>query len=74
MVLDSGFKPTKAIFVTFRNNITIHLNNILEHELDINSVCKDFLHTIEDGKNYKTKYYNWMPLFQLGLKLIVKGQ
>lgn len=35
---------------TTRNNVTMHLNNILEHELDRNSVCKDFLHTAEDWK------------------------
>ena len=46
------------LFGTTRNNITIHLNNILEKELNINSVCKEFLHTACDSKNYKTKYYN----------------
>lgn len=38
----------------------MHLNNILEHELDRNLVCKYFLHTAEDGKNYKTKYFRLM--------------
>ncbi len=38
------------LFDTTRNNVTMHLNNILEHELDRNSVCKDFLHTAEDWK------------------------
>lgn len=51
-------KLIAELFDTSRNNIIMHLNNILEHELDKNSVCKDFLHTAEDGKNYKTKYYN----------------
>lgn len=46
------------LFGTTRNNITMHLTNILEEELKENSVYKEFLHTAEDGKNYKTKYYN----------------
>ena len=32
------------------------------------SVCKDFLHTAEDGKNYKTKYYNLDAIIAVGLK------
>lgn len=28
----------------------MYLGNILENELDRNSVCKDFLHTASDGK------------------------
>jgi hypothetical protein len=47
------------LFQTSRNNITMHIRNIfLEGELEENSVCKDFLHTATDGKNYMTKYYN----------------
>ena len=47
----------------------MHLNNILEHELDRNSVCKDFLHTAEDGKKYKTKYYNLDAVIAVGFKV-----
>ncbi len=47
-------KLIAELFETTRNNITMHLNNILNNELDKNSVCKDFLHTARDGKNYKT--------------------
>ena len=39
------------LFGTTRNNITMHLRDILSKELDENSVCKNFLHTAEDGKN-----------------------
>ena len=35
----------------------MHLSNVFEKELSENSVCKEFLHTARDGKNYKTKYY-----------------
>lgn len=62
-------KLISELFGTTRNNITMHLNNILEHELDRNSVCKDFLHTAEDGKNYKTKYYNLDAIISVGFKI-----
>lgn len=62
-------KLIAELFGTTRNNITMHLNNILEQELDKNSVCKDFLHTAEDGKNYKTKYYNLDAIIAVGFKV-----
>lgn len=42
-------KLMAELFGTTRNNITIHLSNIFEKELNENSVCKEFLHTAEDG-------------------------
>ncbi|MDR3267864.1 MAG: hypothetical protein LBT83_02205 [Tannerella sp.] len=46
------------LFLTSRPNITRHIKNILEEgELQEISVCKDFLHTAADGKNYNTKNY-----------------
>jgi len=43
------------LFQTSRPNITMHIKNILEEgELQEVSVCKDFLHTAADGKNYNT--------------------
>ena len=51
-------KLMAELFGTTRNNITMHIKDIFSNELDKNSVCKDFLHTAEDGKKYKTKYYN----------------
>ena len=62
-------KLIAELFDTTRNNVTMHLNNILEHELDRNSVCKDFLHTAEDGKKYKTKYYNLDAVIAVGFKV-----
>lgn len=41
------------LFVTTRNNITMHISNVFEKELSENSVCKEFLHTARDGKNIK---------------------
>jgi len=62
-------KLMAALFGTTRNNITMHLTNILEKELDENSVCKEFLHTASDGKNYKTKYYNLDAIIAVGFKV-----
>lgn len=43
------------LFQTSRANITLHISNIFkENELDRISVCKDYLLTAPDGKNYKT--------------------
>lgn len=38
-------------------------------ELNENSVCKDFLHTARDEKNYKTKYYNLDVIIAVGFKV-----
>lgn len=62
-------KLIAELFNTSRNNVTMHLNNILTHELDKDSVCKYFLHTAEDGKNYKTKYYNLDAIISVGFKI-----
>ena len=57
------------LFGTTRNNITMHLTNIFNNELNKDSVCKDFLHTASDGKNYKTKYYNLDVIIAVGFKI-----
>lgn len=62
-------KLMAELFRTTRNNITIHLSNIFEKELSENSVCKEFLHTARDGKNYKTKYYNLDVIIVVGFKV-----
>ncbi len=62
-------KLIAELFDTTRNNVTMHLGNILENELDKNSVCKDFLHTAGDGKKYKTKYYNLDAIISVGFKI-----
>ena len=61
------------LYSTSRPNITMHIKNIFEeNELDENSVCKEFLQTAKDGKNYKTKYYNLDLIISLGYR--VKSQ
>ena len=62
-------KLMAELFGTTRNNITIHLSNIFEKELSENSVCKEFLHTARDEKNYKTKYYNLDAIIAVGFKV-----
>ena len=58
------------LFQTSRENVTMHLKNIFEEdELDKNSVCKDFLHTAEDGKNYNTQYYNLDAILAVGYRV-----
>ena len=62
-------KLMAELFGTTRNNITMHLKDIFSKELNENSVCKKFLHTAEDGKNYNTKYYNLDVIIAVGFKI-----
>ena len=62
-------KLMAELFGTTRSNITMHLSNVFEKELSENSVCKEFLHTARDGKNYKTKYYNLDVIIAVGFKV-----
>lgn len=62
-------KLMAELFGTTRNNITMHLKDIFSKELKEDSVCKDFLHTAEDGKNYNTKYYNLDVIIAVGFKV-----
>jgi len=58
------------LYQTSRPNITMHIKNILEEgELQEVSVCKEFLHTAADGKNYNTKYYNLDMIISLGYRI-----
>ncbi len=58
------------LFGTSRPNITMHIKNIFEEgELTKDSVCKDFLHTVTDGKKYNTKYYNLDLIISLGYRI-----
>lgn len=63
-------KALAELFQTSRENITMHLKNIFtEGELEENSVCKDFLHTTTDGKNYKTKFYSLDAIIAVGYRV-----
>ena len=52
-------KLMSVLFEKGRSTITEHLQNIFETgELKEISVCRDFRHTAEDGKEYQTKLYS----------------
>lgn len=58
------------LFQTTRNNVTIHISNIFkENELELNSVCKESLHTAQDGKKYKTNFYNLDVIISVGYRV-----
>jgi len=61
------------LFDTTRNNVTLHIGNVFkEKELDQDSVGKESLHTAQDGKKYKTKFYNLDVIISVGYR--VKSQ
>jgi len=58
------------LFQTSRANITLHISNIFkENELTRVSVCKDYLLTAPDGKNYKTKFYSLDVIISVGYRV-----
>jgi len=63
-------KKIAELFEKGRSTITEHLKKIfLDGELDEKSVCRDFRHTAEDGKNYQTKYYNLRAITAVGYRV-----
>ncbi len=58
------------LFQTTRTNITLHIGNVFkEGELEDVSVCKDSLLTAQDGKRYKTKFYNLDVIISVGYRV-----
>ncbi len=73
-VFDESVWLTQAmiaeLFDTTKQNVSLHIKNIFEGgELEEISVVKDFLTTANDGKNYKTKYYNLDAIISLGYRV-----
>jgi hypothetical protein len=63
-------KLIAELFGKGRSTITEHLKNIFEeNELDENSVCREFRHTGNDGKNYNTKYYSLDAIISVGYRV-----
>ncbi len=63
-------KRIAELFEKGRSTITEHLKNIFsEEELQENSVCRDFRHTAEDGKNYTSKFYNLQAITAIGFRV-----
>jgi len=58
------------LFEKGRSTITEHLIKIFaDGELTENSVCRDFRHTAEDGKQYTTKHYNLKAITAIGYRV-----
>jgi hypothetical protein len=63
-------KRMAELFGVQRPAITKHLNNIIkEGELEENSVSSILEHTAEDGKAYRTKYYNLDAIISVGYRV-----
>ncbi len=63
-------KAIAELFDVQRPAITKHLTNIFkEQELDKSAVCSKMEHTTEDGKNYKTDYYNLDAIISVGYRV-----
>ena len=61
------------LFDTSRTNIAMHIRNILEEgELFELSVCKKFLQTAADGKNYQVEFYS-LPMIATQDMAILQG-
>jgi hypothetical protein len=57
------------LFQKTRPTIVEHLKNIFSSgELEENSVCRKFLQTATDGKNYQVKYYSLEAIIAVGYR------
>lgn len=58
-----------SLFQTTKQNISLHIDNVLtEKEAEI-SVVKDYLTTASDGKSYRTKIYNLNMILAIGYRV-----
>ena len=63
-------KMIGELFDKGRTTIIGHLQNIFNSgELDENSVCREFRHTGDDGKEYTTKFYNLDAVISVGYRV-----
>jgi len=63
-------KQMASLFQTERSVITKHLRNIFASgELNKDSVCAFFAHTAEDGKTYRTQFYNLDAILSVGYRV-----
>jgi hypothetical protein len=63
-------KAMANLFGCSTDNISLHLKNIFnDHELTENSVVEVFSVTANDGKNYKTKFYNLDAIIAVGYRV-----
>ncbi|MDR0588057.1 MAG: hypothetical protein LBG61_03665 [Burkholderiales bacterium] len=58
------------LYGTSRPNVTMHIRKIFsDAELLESAVCKKFLQTATDGKNYEVLYYNLDMIISLGYRI-----
>ena len=58
-----------TLFETTQQNVSYHINNVLEDkELDA-SVHKEYLYTAQDGKTYNTSFYNLDMVLAVGYRI-----
>jgi hypothetical protein len=58
------------LFGKSRVTITEHIRNVFkEGELDESSVCRNFRHTAQDGKQYDTNFYNLDVIISVGYRV-----
>ena len=63
-------KLISVLFDKGRSTITEHLKNIFDSgELAEKTVCRDFRHTAEDGKDYTTRFYNLDAIIAVGFRV-----
>ncbi|HNW16494.1 MAG TPA: virulence RhuM family protein [bacterium] len=63
-------KLMSVLFEKGRSTVTEHLQKIFETgELIEESVCRNFRHTAEDGKEYVTKFYNLDAIIAVGFRV-----
>lgn len=63
-------KKIAELFGVQRPAITKHLKNIFDSgELNEDSVCSIMEHTAEDGKDYKTTFYNLDAIIAVGYRV-----
>jgi hypothetical protein len=63
-------KALGELFGVDRTVITKHLKKIFEvNELEEHSVCANFAHTAQDGKNYQTNFYRLEAILAVGYRV-----
>ncbi len=68
-------KRIAELFDVDRSVVTRHLKNIFsENELQGDSVCANFAHTAEDGKEYLTKFYSLEAIQDTLLPKLMSGE
>jgi hypothetical protein len=58
------------LFQTTKQNVSLHVKNVFdENELREPSVVKEYLTTAQDGKQYRTKFYNLDVIISVGYRV-----